>query len=345
MEASPMTPPLEEARQALQQSSRELLDRRNVVAVGVGRKTVAGRRTDQVAIVCSVEAKQPRSALDPRDLIPQTVEGVPTDVVSTGPIFALQVPTGRFRPAPGGVSIGHFGITAGTLGCLVRKDGQLHILSNNHVLANSNNATVGDAVLQPGAADGGSNPGDRIATLREWIPIEFDGGGGGGGGCAVASATAGVLNAVAGLVGSRTRLRPERPGVEVRQAANLVDCAIARPENDDDVVNEILQLGAPAGTAEGTLGMAVRKSGRTTGLTTGTIQQVDVTVRVGFGAGRSATFVDQLLAGPMSQGGDSGSAVVNQANELVGLLFAGSVNTTIFNRIQNVFQLLQVTLP
>jgi len=90
--------------------------------------------------------------------------------------------------------------------------------------------------------------------------------------------------------------------------------------------------------------MAIKKSGRTTGLTTGEIQQVDVTVDVQYGAGRIARFSDQLLAGPMSQGGDSGSAVLDNSNNLVGLLFAGSDNSTIVNRIENVFSALELSL-
>ena len=58
----------------------------------------------------------------------------------------------------------------------------------------------------------------------------------------------------------------------------------------------------------------------------------------------SAQFADQLMDGAMSQGGDSGSAVLDESNNLVGLLFAGSDTTTIMNRIQNVFSELGVTL-
>jgi hypothetical protein len=50
------------------------------------------------------------------------------------------------------------------------------------------------------------------------------------------------------------------------------------------------------------------------------------------------------MAGPMSQGGDSGSAVLDEKSNLVGLLFAGSDQNTIFNRIQNVFSALRLTL-
>ena len=94
----------------------------------------------------------------------------------------------------------------------------------------------------------------------------------------------------------------------------------------------------------GTRACRFKKSGRTTGLTQGQVDQIDVTVNVQFGAGRIAQFTDQLLAGPMSQGGDSGSAVLDMDRNLVGLLFAGSDNTTIMNRIQNVFTALNVSL-
>ena len=88
----------------------------------------------------------------------------------------------------------------------------------------------------------------------------------------------------------------------------------------------------------------MKKSGRTTGFTEGEILQVNVTVNVQYGAGRLALFTDQLMAGAMSQGGDSGSAVLDQNNKLAGLLFAGSDNSTIINRIENVFSALDLTL-
>jgi hypothetical protein len=89
--------------------------------------------------------------------------------------------------------------------------------------------------------------------------------------------------------------------------------------------------------------MAIKKSGRTTALTTGEVQQVNVTSTVQYGENKTAIFTDQLLAGAMSQGGDSGSAVLDSNNRLIGLLFAGSENTTIINRIENVFSALGVS--
>lgn len=330
---------LEEARKVMPGVRRELHDRPNVQATGIGYKTVKGKRTGELALICSVDVKRAKRNLRAQDLIPSAIGGIPTDVNPTGIISALQPPTGRFRPAPGGVSIGHVNITAGTLGCLVKKNGKLYILSNNHVLANSNDAVAGDPILQPGPYDGGQDPADRIALLSEFIPITFTGT---SSPCPVASGVAGVLNGIAAVIGSKTRLQ----AIVQQQTDNLVDCAIAEPLLPGDVANEILGYGTITGTVEGALGMAVKKSGRTTGLTAGTIDQIDVTVNVSYGSNQVATFVDQLLAGgSMSQGGDSGSAVLTDDNRLVGLLFAGSTSTTILNRIQNVFQLLQVTLP
>ena len=137
-------------------------------------------------------------------------------------------------------------------------------------------------------------------------------------------------------------LTPRTPSGQAAQ--NLVDCAIAEPLNQNDVRNEILNIGPVTQTAEAALGMAVKKMGRTTSFTTGTIQQIDATVTVNYGSNRNATFVDQLITSAMSEGGDSGSAVVNDSNQLVGLLYAGSTTITILNRIQNVFTALGVSL-
>jgi hypothetical protein len=219
----------------------------------------------------------------------------------------------------------------------VKKNGQTFILSNNHVLANSNEGQIGDPILQPGPYDGGKFPDDHIANLSEFISISYTDS---SSGCPVAGGVAGFLNGIAGILGSDTRLK----AVSTRALENLVDAAIARPLNDQDIKNEILEIGAIQGLTQGELGMAIKKSGRTTALTSGEIQQVDVTVNVQYGEGRIALFTDQLLAGAMSQGGDSGSAVFENNNKLVGLLLAESDTTTIINRIENVFSALGLSL-
>jgi hypothetical protein len=332
-----MADELTNVKNALKNHRLQLLDRANVVAAGVGYKISGGQKTSTLSMVCSVTKKMPASQLPQTDLVPATLDGLPTDVIETGVIRALQSPTERHRPAPGGVSIGHRDITAGTLGCWIKKDGRPVILSNNHVLANSNAAEIGDPILQPGPYDGGRFPEDHIADLEQFIPINITGL---PSDCPVATTIAKFLNGIARIFGSRVQLQ----AIDQQQTENLVDAAIANPLNPDDVKEDILEIGSVQGTVEGDLGMSIKKSGRTTGFTTGEIEQVDVSVNVQYGEGQIAQFTDQLMAGAMSQGGDSGSAVLDESNHLVGLLFAGSDTTTIMNRIQNVFSELGLTL-
>jgi hypothetical protein len=327
---------MEQVRLVKAQYTDVMLDKRNVVACGVGYKEVAGVRTDELCVIVSVVQKESRDVLAPENMIPRSLEGISTDVQETGVIRALQDHTARWRPAPGGVSCGHVDITAGTLGCLVTRGGQIYILSNNHVLANSNQGQAGDPILQPGPHDGGTMA-DQIATLADFVPINF---GTDTATCPFATGMAGALNWAAGLTGSQHRLQAIRQIAET----NLVDAALAQPLSDDLVEKRILEIGLPQGVAEGTLGLQVHKSGRTTGLTSGEITQVDATVRVSYGIGNTATFTDQLVAGPMSSGGDSGSAVLDEQDRVIGLLFAGSSSTTIFSRIQHVLDALNVEI-
>lgn len=329
------------AAQAKALYTANILQKPNVVGVGVGFKSVNGQRTGEYSVVVLVRQKLPIAGLHPQALIPSELNGVPTDVVQVGELRALQGHTGRWRPCPGGVSIGHFKITAGTFGCVVRdrSSGARLILSNNHVLANSNDASPGDAILQPGPVDGGRLENDRIAVLERFCPIDF---GEAPPTCGIAQGVADFANAIAGLLGSEHRLTA---GKYRPQAVNQVDAAVARPLDDRDILDEIYEIGEVHGTAPAVLGMQIRKSGRTTGLTAGQINVVDATVTVNYGGGRSAVFENQLVAGPMSQGGDSGSLIV-AADSLraVGLLFAGSEQSTIFNPIQAVLDCLQVDL-
>jgi hypothetical protein len=94
-------------RSVLQESRRQLWSRAHVVATGVGYKVTQGRKTNALAIVCSVTEKVSPQELPQRDRVPSTLDGVPTDVVATGVIRAFQSRTARLRPALGGVSIGH----------------------------------------------------------------------------------------------------------------------------------------------------------------------------------------------------------------------------------------------
>ncbi|WP_232730613.1 S1 family peptidase [Janthinobacterium sp. 64] len=244
---------------------------------------------------------------------------VPVNIVVTGVIDA-QPHRFRLRPAPGGVSVGHFRITAGTIGCLAvgrsaPRNSRLMILSNNHVLANSNGGVFNDCIVQPGPIDGGRCPQDQVAVLERFVPINFGGG------------------------------------------VNFVDCATgwAWP---DRVRHELVYLsgGVPAyfrisnALVAPALGMLVGKSGRTTQLTQGRITGLGATINVNYGGGRIALFQDQIaitgVSGAFSAGGDSGSSIWtwNQQRNPVGLLFAGGGNITFANQMRRVVVALDINL-
>lgn len=315
-----------------------LFARANVVGVAVGNKVIGGRETDERCIVVFVERKRPEAELRPRDVVPKQVDGVRTDVVQTGRFRALRLleprpgsRTERVRPAPGGVSIGHVRITAGTLGVLAHRQARPMILSNNHVLANGNDARVGDLILQPGPADGGRLE-DAIARLSDFVPIQFNERALGPFGRLLERALAPLL-ALAGL--GLKRLPSGR--------LNLVDAAIAEPISADLVSQDILDIGRVSGSAEAEIGLRVRKSGRTTGATAGRITALDAVVEVDYN-GKTAIFRGQIVSDILSKSGDSGSLVVDERNRGVGLLFAGGATTTLINPIDAILQMLELSL-
>lgn len=333
---------LDDVRKELVKAKKDLLSKGNVVSVGVGYKSSGGKKTEKLSLICSVEQKKPKEVIAQKDIIPREIGGIPTDVVQTGVIKAFSNTIKR-RPALGGDSIGHYAITAGTLGCLVKKNGQIMILSNNHVLANSNEAIIRDAIIQPGSYDRGTMD-DKIAELSEWVPISFIDGGLPTTECPIAKSSAYILNVLAFLTGSKSRVQ----AYSMEATGNLVDAALAKPVNEDDVKNEINGIGVISGIKEVTLGMEVHKMGRTTGYTMGVVDQIDVTTQVSYGTNKTGVFTDQISIAsvdstPFSQPGDSGSAVLS-GTDLVGLLFAGSDNTTIINRISNVFEAFDCTI-
>lgn len=329
-----------------QSAQKHLLKKSNVIGVGVGFKETGGKRTADLSLSVLVQEKVDLQSLSKKEIIPKAVDGIPTDVIRVGKVVAYQSPRERRRPAPPGVSIGHYAITAGTFGAVVRDatTNEMLLLSNNHVFANSNDASQGDAIIQPGAADGGRAPQDRIADLLRFVPIQYKDGGGGGGDdggsqCPIARFIASLLNSFAKASGSQTRMVPVAAA-----PVNLVDAAVAKPWQDSAISDETLQIGKISGTVEATIGMAVKKSGRTTGLTQGNITVLDATIEVGYGGNRTAMYEHQLLSNDMSDPGDSGSLLVDNENHAVGLLFAGSDEVTVFNPIDAVLTALNIRL-
>ncbi|CCG27838.1 putative serine protease [Alphaspiravirus yamagawaense] len=164
----------------LEKRRSELLSKPNVVGYSnvIQKRIRRGRVVDEPVIRVYVKKKLPRNLLRPQDLVPEEVEGIRTDVVEIGEVeaWALLQPraaasplyTGRYRPVIAGVSIGHYQITAGTLGWYVKApNAEILFASNAHVFtpnaSGQEGQYEGDPILQPGPYDGGRNPDDKVA--------------------------------------------------------------------------------------------------------------------------------------------------------------------------------------
>jgi len=304
----------------------------NVVGMGIGIKWKNNIPTGEPALIILVTHKLHRNDLRSADLVPPRLMDMQTDVMAIGyPLAGGGEPaessinslTGRVRPIKGGFSVGNEKNTAGTIATSVYdtalKNGmpgkqenpsKYYILSNNHVLASSNMASIGDLIVQPSPYDGGRLPQDRVAVLSRFIPITFE------------------------------------PPVPRKQHHNLVDAAIAEGKFHD-LDREIYWVGYVKGwkpRRQINVGERVQKTGRTTNYTISRIIAVNATVDISYGGGKVARFRDQIIATSFSASGDSGSLVTTMDNSAVGLLFAGSPSVTIINQIENVHTLLNVEI-
>ncbi len=326
----------------LKSYSLKFLNRNNVVGVGFGRKEVRGQRQKNEALVFLVNKKLPEEKLSSHDILPKRIEQVETDVIEVGEIKLLKRKS-KMRPAKPGVSMAHYKSSAGTFGALVKsnKDGKTLILSNNHVLANTtdgndNKAVIHDPILQPGPHDGGTDA-NTIGNLYNYIPLyrEFQ-----APTCSIARSIQNAGDILCNALKSSYRIQL----LKERKTENLVDAALAKPESENLVEPEILDLGIPKGKAEADLDMTLYKSGRSSGVTSGEVKVLDATVRVFLDEGSSMLLGEQIVTTSMGRPGDSGSLVLNDDMQAVGLLCAGSDSTTISNSIQNVTQLLDIEI-
>jgi len=330
--------------------SDRLMAMPNVQGIGVGHKCVGECPTDDLAIIVLVEKKLPPEELRSPHLVPRSLgSGLLTDVVEVGRVRALpynniMARRQKQRPAPGGVSVGHYETTAGTLGVVVRDraTGKPLILSNNHVLANTSSgdddrARLGDPVLQPGRYDGGRLDDDVIGFLDRYIPVHLTSP---EASCPLARGAERAANRLLrGLLRNYQikLLRSSRNG-------NLVDAAVARPIEREAVSMDILGIGEVKGTREASLGQLVQKSGRTSGVNSGEVRVVGASIKVSMGEMGDALFVDQIITTPMAEPGDSGALLLDQDGYALGLLSAGSDRISVASRIDNVLDSLDLTL-
>jgi hypothetical protein len=217
-------------------------------------------------------------------------------------------PKDRHRPIVGGTSAAPLNESfVGTLGCFLRRatEGtqQIFGLSNNHVFADTNRLPIGTPIVQPGPEIAPTLPGDVFAALSSFIPIQFP----------------------------TTRFIPVTNRFDAAIAV-VADLGLIQTGRMLGIANYTPQVASPVP------GMRVIKSGRTTGVTTGTITATRVNgVQVNYGTRtnpRIATFNDTVeIVGdggrPLSSPGDSGSVILEQASgRPVALLFAGDGRTT-----------------
>jgi hypothetical protein len=327
----------------LKKTRNDLLKKKNVIGVGVGYKQVGMERSRQPALIVFVVKKEAASELHRNHIIPSSVDGAVTDVIEIGQVRLLDIRTDMARPAVPGMSIGHYKITAGTFGAVVRdvKSGEKLILSNNHILANATDgkdgrAKIGDPIYQPGAFDGGKAA-DQIATLLRYVPLQRSAG---ESQCPVAAGVAALGNALI------RKIRPnyEMKFIKYRNTANIIDAALARPIRPDMIGEDVLEIGRVEGVKNVEIEDKVQKSGRSSGLTLGDVTALGASLQVQLNDSEYGVFSDQVVCDMKSQGGDSGSLILDQERRAVGLLFAGSEKYTIFNQIGNVLSALEIKI-
>lgn len=195
----------------------------------------------------------------------------------------------RQRPVIIGASVGHIAITAGTLGAIVRTaDGELAVLSNNHVLADENRAEIGDAIIQPADLDDGESPQDVIAGLTEYVPIAPVG-----------------INRVDGAFATLV------DGIDVDPVGLLGPLGDGLMEPQD--ADHVQKLGRTTGLTAGRVSAFNVRS---------VIVEYEISPTVRFDGQIEIQGHD---GGQFSDGGDSGSLIVSESDRVpIGLLFAGS---------------------
>jgi hypothetical protein len=222
------------------------------------------------------------------------------------------------RPLQIGVSISHYDPLAGTgtLGCFVRKRGQsdLLILSNNHILANYNSAKKGDFIIQPAWQDDGHPENDRIATLKNFVPL----------------ISGDEINSIDAAIATVTE------SADIENISKLNGIGDLRGFCTQEEV-------------EDPTGLTVAKIGRTTGLTRGKVTDFEMEISMLYrnevirfdGLIAIAGLDDKVFSLP----GDSGSVIVNEQGYAIAMLVGGTdKGITYASRIDEVFDALDVDL-
>jgi len=291
-----------------------------------------------------VERKVPLCSLSPKERIPRQLElsgsSIETDIVVLPKIRFMDgvvrtTPEDhqkRYRPAPAGVSCIHKDGTACTLSWFFKKDCKVYVALNNHCGSLENTAKIEDEWLQPSPDDGGEFPRDIIAKLAFYIPTKYN-----GYKCPYRNFAYKIYKGLYYL----THFKPY-------EAINYVDISFGEPTNLEDLSFTIYGIeGKVVGKGEHRKGLKVYKSGRTTAVTEGTIDDPSWNGYV-YGRRGTAWYEDCVLVKGKCAGGDSGSPIVSIAhNGLLyhGALFAGSdQGVFIYCKVENIEKIAGVEL-
>lgn len=316
-----------------QAAEADLLARKNVIGVDIADKETDGRTTGRLAIVVFVEEKQPRSKLAAADRVPEEIDGIPTDVQQMtvelqGPSRELvdqltpQVDTTMYTTLHGGISMGPLrsvyltppDVTSAGYYIFAGTLGAM-------VRDRGNGATMALTNFHVACVNNTWSVGDRMVQ-----PSLLDGGSSGN------------------QFGSLTRAT----------LSDDVDGAVVTVDTGESTSATVQDIGDVAGHTAATVGAAVRKRGRTTELTYGTVVSTDFTVSINYGSDVGSRTLhhqirvqtDTSRSSRFSDHGDSGSVVMDDNRMVVGLLFAGSSDGqwTFANPIQSVLDELNVDL-
>ena len=263
----------------------------NVCGFGYGSKTTGTSLSAETAVRVYVRVKLPKGKIPNAQRVPEEIDGVPTDVIATGDLRALGP-----RPVEGGGSISLGARQPGTLGCLVEDGtGRRFILSNNHVLANTNTAKRGDNILEPASIDGGDSF-PPIATLSDFEPIRF----------------AGAVNHIDAAIAALVDLGAVLPEI----------ASIGRVTPQPLQAVQHMSVVKHGRTTQRTLGVVMDIAADT---------QVRYGIRLAHFERQIAV---GGVSGPFSDGGDSGALVVDAITKRpVALLFSGGPGLSFCNPI------------
>jgi hypothetical protein len=278
---------------------RDIFEDRNIVGIGISEKVTEKKPTGALSLCFYVEKKLGKARVKSGSMIPPVLS-----VADRTAVFTDVQQIGRVRPQINkrqepllsGFSVGNKTDT-GTLGAIVKKGNKFFLLSNSHVLAKSGKGKIGDAIIYPGEADSGSKT-QKVAILSKLLPFRLG-----------------------------------------NDFLNDVDAALAEVDAGfrDKLDFSIRGAKSPLRIATPVRGMKIVMRGRTSGNSEGEVQDVHFSIILPYPGVGKVGFINQVKCTRYSKPGDSGSIIVDkQSGKILGLHFAGSVETSVFNPISAV---------